>query len=193
MDEGFNTDWTMEAVLGADLLVPKDWIYAEGFRSAARILAEHAGRSEINFLVFPIIFNYRQYFELALKRMHTVCDVYDSVVKDAPVEHTAVAPIHDLSKLWGSVRPRLLAYCGDEPEFAPIDRLVEHLNELDPSSEASRYATTRKGGTLHTVDRFDVGAFVNMAEEAAQLLVGCEALLDEYAGLHRELLNELSP
>ena len=46
-------------------------IYSTGYKRAADILALHvqADDREVNFLVFPIIFMYRQYLELQLKEI----------------------------------------------------------------------------------------------------------------------------
>src|SRR5712671_6183891 len=65
--EADEDDWETNAwVRGAT-----DYAYAEGYRRAARILADHViqNRWDIDFLVYPIVFLYRHNIELQFKRL----------------------------------------------------------------------------------------------------------------------------
>lgn len=191
----YATGWEMEAIL-SDKLLPRDVVYAEGFKEAAHVLAEHARNARLDALVYPIIFNFRQYFELTLKRMYVVYGLYDARLHDRTVNAEKAPRTHDLTKLWNEVRPRLIALIqeqGDDADCGPIDRIVQLLNDLDPSSEASRYADTTKGGKLHELDRLNVGVFMNMADEAVIYLDGTESWLDELLNTKRDLEEYYAP
>src|SRR5260370_16784696 len=65
--EGEDQSWETNACLrGAT-----DYAYAEGYRLAARLIADHVieKRWDTDFLVYPIVFLYRHNVELQLKRL----------------------------------------------------------------------------------------------------------------------------
>lgn len=85
------------------------FLYAEGYRRGAEILVERAAatRGELDALVYPIVFLYRQYAELALKIL----------VRDAGIlidDPEAPINTHDLARLWARVETLLSAAFPDE-------------------------------------------------------------------------------
>src|SRR4051812_42643352 len=94
-------DWWHNACLN---FMPEPWTgYAEGYKMAGHILVAHveAKRFDQDYLVYPIIFNYRQYIELMLK----------GLTKDARLllDEPGGAPLgHVLKDLWNTARPLLL-------------------------------------------------------------------------------------
>src|SRR5437879_6163122 len=75
-----------------------DW-YASGYKYAADVLVQHVidTRDHRDTLVFPIVFNYRQYVELRLKKIILVGRMLSDEVAEFP--HT-----HNLRVLWNTCR-----------------------------------------------------------------------------------------
>jgi len=170
----------MDALLDERSLLPKDWAMAAGFRAAARILTETVENGGADLLVYPITFNFRQYFELTFKRLHYVCNRFESRTS-ATVVDTLYPTGHVLPTLWKKIRPRIVTCLGPQVEIElaeSVDKFVEELHELDPSSEATRYWETLKGGSFLNLAKFNLGEFVNRADDAANLLDGIEATLE---------------
>ena len=132
-------------------------------------------------LVYPITFNYRQYFELTFKRLHNVCNRAESRTAAALVT-TPYPAGHELPELWKVIRSRIVACVGPHVEFELaefVDEFVVELDALDPSSQSFRYWETRKGGTFQSLARFNIGEFMNRADRASELLDGIEETLDQ--------------
>jgi hypothetical protein len=70
------------------------------------------------------------------------------------------------------VRPRLEANLETADGFEAADEGIAYLDRLDPSSEMARYWETTKGGELHGMERFNVGAFMNTCNKPALILSG---------------------
>src|SRR5438132_10675486 len=71
-----------------------DW-YASGYKLAGDVLVQHVvdTRDHRDTLVFPIVFNYRQYLELRLKEIIIVGRILSDEASEFP-------PEHDLRVLW---------------------------------------------------------------------------------------------
>lgn len=110
-------------------------VYADGYKRAAEILVAKVNTTyELNTVVFPIIFLYRQYVELTLKEIIGYCRYLDNARLDAPGGH-------DLRKLWTEARTLIRRHLSDV-SASDLDRIQAHidtLSDLDPSSESSRY------------------------------------------------------
>ncbi len=132
-------DWWHNACLnyGSD-----DWeLYIVGYKKAGDALVEHVGevRHGQDYFVFPIIFVYRQYLELRIKKL-----IRDS--KNLLAEPPQFAKTHDLSALWIECRPLLekLEPKAETDDLDAVGEAIQQFCELDPSSEAFRYPVTRK-------------------------------------------------
>lgn len=139
-------------VLGS---IPADaWcVYADGFRRAAEILIDNIdGTYEVNTVCFPIIALIRHYVELTLKEII----LYGQTLDD----HTTKQGGHDIKNLWTSAKSYLKRHYKDlkKDEIDIIDRLVEDIYKLDPSSEATRYPYVKsKGGIKSKAKSFSNG------------------------------------
>jgi len=117
-----------------------DW-YASGYKLAGDVLVGHAmeARHDQDILVFPIVFNYRQYLELRLK------DLISGSGRLLDRDHS-IRKGHDLLKLWRQVRPNLEAVWpeGREHHEAIEEQIAEFCN-IDAASFAFRYPVDTKG------------------------------------------------
>jgi hypothetical protein len=113
----------------------------EGYKKAADLMVRHAGAeaAERDFLVCPIIFNYRQFLELSLKY---IIATYGPVVGIAP-NWTS----HDLETLWAAFTKLLAAYGTSDPDDADpvVAQLIAEFAKIDPGSYSHRYPVDRRG------------------------------------------------
>ena len=161
--------------------------YRYGFYQAAYTIAvgmvNHTGpRSEA--LAYPMIWCFRQFVEVSLKRIISIgCDLdfYDdalSVRKEASG--------HNLDALWIRAEPALrIVGLGDLSNdfFRRVNDIVAELHGLDPRSTAFRYATThqdrRSLGPGHLVLR--VNRFVDNMDVAMNWLSDSIQILERRA------------
>src|SRR3990172_9417358 len=133
-------DWWMNSCLRK--LSRPDWnIYAIGYKNAADYLVEQVvkTRSGLDFLVFPIIYLYRHYFELRMKLLYRdLCRLLS--------EHDDPPCTHKLGRLWGMVKKRLIKVFPDEnqEQYENIGELIGKFENVDPASTAFRYPVDRE-------------------------------------------------
>lgn len=118
-----------------------DFGYISGFKEAGDILVE---QQFPDLLVFPIMFNYRQYIELVLKNLYK-CSIDNKSEYNQFVRRVG----HDLTKIFSETKPHLENFL-DESKSAKkqlkfISALVDDFNNLDPSSMTFRYPSDKKG------------------------------------------------
>jgi hypothetical protein len=115
--------------------------YAEGYKRIADLSVAYveATHSDQDFLVYPILFNYRQYIELTLKDLvGTARRLLD--------EPGGVPRGHDLLALWNEAEPLLLRIDDREREtLGNVRACLKRFAKFDPTSESFRYPITKKG------------------------------------------------
>jgi hypothetical protein len=124
--------------------------YSNGFRRAARHLAEQACDSgkDQDYLVYPIVYLYRHHVELLLK---VIIEVAVALLGRELLERELKAiGRHDLVDLWNTARPLLNPVCdlARNPPFPPddiegIDSYIQQIHEHDPDGQRFRYATSK--------------------------------------------------
>lgn len=94
---------------------------------------------EINTVIFPIIFLYRQYTELVLKEIIG----YGQYLSD---HHNVRQGGHDLKNLWLAAKSYIQKHCTevDNGEFTQVENIIFNLYKLDTTSEASRYPVIKQ-------------------------------------------------
>ena len=121
--------------------------YILGFKSAADRLIKSLteNRSQLDALIYPIVFLYRHYIELSLKQIVKLGSPLTPEGRTARLDH------HKLLDLWSSARPIIERLCSesDVVHVEEADRIILRFSEIDPNSEAFRYAkrSKRKGGS----------------------------------------------
>jgi hypothetical protein len=103
-----------------------------GYKTAADILVEYAksSRSDLDRLVYPIVFNYRQFLELSVK---FIVARYGNMVCVGPNWKS-----HDLDILWEIFIKIICAVEEDvnREEVRAVARIYKEFAELDPNSIA---------------------------------------------------------
>jgi hypothetical protein len=115
-------------------------VYADGFLRAAETLVENIQTTyELNSVVFPVLFLYRQYIELSLKEVIAYGRYLDESQHGTPKSH-------DLKNLWHEAMACIHRHTTDvdKAEVQKVERVVLEMHELDPTSEASRYPVVKK-------------------------------------------------
>ncbi|NJL71980.1 MAG: hypothetical protein HC888_10450 [Candidatus Competibacteraceae bacterium] len=120
--------------------------YSEGFRVAARCLAEQVIEARncdglyVDIMIYPVFFLYRHAFELQLKLI--IRAGLDLSGTTGTVQKT-----HKLADLWNDARPLLEAIFPDLDwtQNNHVSRLIGEFSILDPNGEAGRYDRSRKG------------------------------------------------
>jgi len=166
-----------------------DWyVYIEGYKRAAMVLVDHVkmNRIDLDVLVYPIVFTYRQYIELQLK----------SIIRDGRklLDQAGEFPKHHrLRTLWEEAR-RILeqVYEGDPTE--ELDEIEHYINQFcgkDPFGSAFRYPTDRKGKkSLPGLMHINIRKFSEVFNKAAVLLDGASMGIDEYLAWKIEMESE---
>lgn len=141
-------------------------IIADGFRSGANILADHAREndSRLDELIYPIAYNFRQAIELTLKACLLLAHRLFQPQSKQPSGH-------DLNELWHDLKPWVERRFMNDPDYAQIPKIEEILNDfvsVDPTSMSFRYATNKRGRPL--LDRLPNINVVQLQERANSLL-----------------------
>lgn len=156
---------------------PDDWLtYALGYKEAAdRLVAQlEADRRQQDLLVYPIVFLYRQYLELAIK----------GVIRQAQAlleEPRSVTLTHQIDQLWVRCADLLKRVApGDSvEEQRQIGRLIREFSSVDPSSSAFRYPVDSKGNrSLAGLQHISLPNVRNVVGKIAVILDGASAQID---------------
>jgi hypothetical protein len=117
------------------------WTFiAEGYKVAADTLVAHVEATGLNQdrLVYPILFNYRQYVELSLK----------GIIRDARrlLDERGNAPNgHVLTNLWNTARPLLFRIAPAPDDLDNVGQCLKRFADIDPNSQGFRYPVTATG------------------------------------------------
>jgi hypothetical protein len=163
-------DWQHNACVNP--AITSTGTYAHGYLRAARLLVENvvAGGTSVDTLVYPIVFNYRQYLELRLK---------DIVRRGRQLSRPYAKhdKTHSLIASWLQVKdvvaPDLAITC--VAEFAFVDYVLADFDRLDSGSYTFRYATDRAQRSRSLpkgLQHINVRHFAAMIERVAEVLEG---------------------
>ena len=118
----------------------------KAFKTAADLLVSHTepNAHERRNLVWPIVFCYRQYIELALKDM--IADHGSKVVPEIKPEWNS----HGLHGLWKSYKTVIDSTlseinANDLPEVVAVEACIEEFDRIDAGSYTFRYPTDTEG------------------------------------------------
>jgi len=135
-----DNDWQNNACLRSVTLSLRD--YGENYRESADALIDAAlnDHIDIDSVVHPVIFLYRQYLELILKDIIFRTGVIQDVNDEYPMSHS-------FNVLWPRAKSRLRTHFGeDAPEqLNYLDSVFEEFTRYDPDSTAFRYPFHKNG------------------------------------------------
>ena len=154
--------------------------YVNGFRMAADLAVEHvvATNTRQDYLVYPIVFGYRQYLELRMKGLLVDATSY----LDLPDPDPAMMGRHRLGPIWQALEPRLVEIFGEDGQWELIGERVAEFDRLDADSFAFRYASNKDGSPSLPGDLFWI-SLTNLRatiEKIADSLDACDMGLSHY-------------
>lgn len=146
----------------------------EGYKSAADLMVEAVAndRPKRDILVFPIIFNYRQFLELSLK--------YQLATFGPAVGIEPNWKSHDLSKLWAEFLAMLEHYGTDDPdEVDPVvGAIILEFAKIDPSSYSYRYPVDKQGNPVPVAySDLHLPTLADTMQGVAGYFTGCDGYL----------------
>lgn len=181
-----DSDWQHNAVI--QTYHPSWYVYAHAYRMGADRLVASAmqDRRDIDYLVFPIAFMYRQYLELGLKALILDAEELANTSSADPYGHR-------LDVLWNRCE-RALLNLENPPSLVERDvigKSIDQFGTIDASSVAFRYPVTKDGHpvqlpTTHINLRVLRDEMKNVGNVIESLLNGLSAMVD----LKREFEGE---
>lgn len=123
-----------------------------GYKRAGDLLIANAStdRSDRFNVIFPALFNYRHYIELALKTLIETHGDYAGVTLG-----TLNHGLPELWKIFQSVAAAFGSDCADDA-FVAVGSCIDEMARLDMRSTAFRYAADLKGQTQQLPESIDL-------------------------------------
>jgi hypothetical protein len=116
----------------------------EGYKRIADLAVVHSAvhKSDRDFLIYPIIFNYRHFLELSLK--------YQLATHGPTVGEVSNWKSHNLEKLWDFFQNMLDCYGALHPDEARpvVKQVILEFAKIDPKSDTYRYPVDQNGHPL---------------------------------------------
>ena len=149
----------------------------DGYKEAADLMIRAAedDRSMRDLLVFPIIFNYRQFLELALK--------YQLATHGSPVGIEPNWKTHYLDQLWVSFLEMLERYGTEDPDEADpvVGEIVLEFAKIDPGSYSYRYPVDRQGNPIPVAyTDLHLPTLADVMDAVASYFTGCDGYLSQH-------------
>jgi hypothetical protein len=168
-------------------------LYINGYRQAADTLAHKVVESsrDQDILVYPIVFLYRQYIELQLKRILRESRILLYEGNDFPQHHRIRDLWNDAKGLMKKIIRKVDGRAKDyitKSNVETIDKIIMDFVEVDPDSFAFRYHKDKDGN-----NSLDGVTHINIRNLHDQMDVLTE-LLDKYdlvVGLLREWQSDM--
>ena len=181
-------DWQYNACLNK---FGEDWYaYTEGYRRAADTLVEHITqrcRYDVDFLVYPIVFLYRQHLELRLKTL--IIDgnrLYDNP-PGFPKTHKIDILWKECRKILEKVWPK-----GPKEEIDAVEICIVEFSKIDPKSEAFRYPVDRDETPIlpSELKRINVRHLADSMAKVANFLDGAHCGITEHLDIKGDIERE---
>lgn len=124
-------------------------LYARGYLDGANHLVEHVieTKSDQDTLVYPVVFLYRQYLELAMKGIIRVGRQLQGRKRQLQGKKRDSLDEHKLGDLWREVREifELVWLDGSKEDLDNVQTAIAEFESIDPKSVAFRYPVDKKG------------------------------------------------
>ncbi len=151
-------------------------LMTRGYKLAADTMVERsaADRTDRDMLVFPIIFNYRQFLELSLK--------YHLATYGPTVGVDANWNTHDLATLWTNFLELLERYGTKDPDEADpiVGEIVLEFAKIDPRSYSYRYPVDIHGNPVPVAySELHLGTLADVMNAVDGYFTGCDGYLSE--------------
>lgn len=171
--------------------------YAIGYKKAADIVVDQVknGSGYQDFLLYPVMFLYRHYLELAIKNLIFMSWNLLHIEPDDDLGG------HDLKRYWSKCDALLQQISpGDSIQaLRDVGRLIDQFSKHDPTSMAFRYPVSlpnkakERKRTLQQLDVVDLHNVQQVIANISVLLDGAENQIADYLAEQRALEAEYLP
>lgn len=167
----------------------KFFLYSEGYKEAGKRLYEFCSKNRfyVNTLIYPIVFNYRQFIELRLKELIIMGYRLLDINKDFANEHS-------LLKLWVTYKNDVLANIGNvESEILNnIERIISQFNTEDPKSMSFRYPISNSSQRNEYINRdtIDLDNFKKVIDKLIYFLDCQWEMISHYEDIKLKMYRE---
>lgn len=180
--ERYNADYL-------DTALNEEWYY--GGRHLAQYMLIHRDGSNgdnptnLDAVTRPMLFCYRHYVELALKKLVTILRSGSAAQK--PMNKDPLWN-HDIAKLWKEARRHFPSvFETDGNEYTATESLLRELNLVDPDSQTFRYRRSKRGkDNQASMPGMEIDNVINVMESLKNEFDG----LIEYAQVCVDILND---
>lgn len=178
-----DSDWHNNACL--NFLSDMSQGYVNGYKLAADSLVLQVSNTarDQDYLVYPIVFLYRQHIELLLK------DIIGNG-RQFLGEEGSYPRHHKIDELWKIVKGilrRVLEFNIDK-KFAQVEHVVNELAKVDPDSMSFRYSTDKKGkGSTDGIMYINLRHLSQMINEASEKLDSADSMIMHYLKVRSDM------
>ena len=175
-----------------DVYHPSGTVYAEGYWLSADHLVDLSLSESSNrdFLIYPILFLYRQFLELSLKEIIIYAEELTVEGETKRRDH------HRLDSLWTQVE-QLMTDVSDgsvEHDVTVIGNAVRQFASIDPTSQLFRYPEEKDGtAVVFPLARVSLPRLRDEMENAGTAIQMVSGGLSARVDQHREFLGEMGP
>ena len=168
----------------------KFFLYSEGYKEAGKKLWEFCieNRFYSNILIYPLVFNYRQFLELRLKELIIMGYKYLDSDKDFADEHSLI-------KLWNTYRYEILPNIEtiEKDILDNVERIISQFNTEDPLSMSFRYPVTRGPNRKESLNRdtIDLNNFKNVIDKLIYFFDWQWDMISHYEDLKSEMIADM--
>jgi hypothetical protein len=168
----------------------KFFLYSEGYKEAGKKLWEFCIENHFysNTLIYPLVFNYRQFLELRLKELIIMGYKYLDSEEDFADEHSLV-------KLWNTYRNKILPEVEniDKNILDNVERIICQFNTEDPQSMSFRYPVTRGPNRKESLNRdtIDLNNFKTVIDRLIYFFDWQWDMISHYEDLKSEMIADM--
>lgn len=148
--------------------------FAVSYKLAAEAIAEkiNSEKSEIDLLIYPLVFLYRHYFELRIKEILINSGEFDNTKDLLKFDH-------NLTENWEKCKERftLMKQGGldiqgtSEENLECVDQVLKEIDLHDKRSDAFRYPyNTKEKPTLTRLNKIDISNFLSSINSSISVL-----------------------
>lgn len=166
-------------------------LYSEGYREAGNALYKLSVENQYceNWILFPLVFNYRHYIELKLKELIFIGKSYLG-------EKPEFENNHNLLRLWREYRNEVLPKIESSTEqsiLINMERLISEFNQKDCESMKFRYPINKGDYENRSLDKpyFDITNFKNVMDKIINFFNEQTLLIENYKSMENELFSNL--
>lgn len=149
--------------------------YAMSYKLAGETIANKIknDKSDIDYLVYPLVYLYRHYFELRIKEILVTSQGFSEEKIEIPFNH-------DLKLAWKTcviqikkIRPKVLI-----SELKNVEKVLDDFHKYDQGSFSFRYPIDKKEkATLNSLNYIDVTLFLEAINSSVYFLENISPLI----------------